>query len=51
MGKSWRRDAKNDRWRKAKQQKHSKKFRPLNTEEKEKEDVTVDNCDRTDVLQ
>ena len=25
MGKSWRRDAKNDRWRKAKQQKSTKK--------------------------
>jgi hypothetical protein len=25
MGKSWRRDAKNDRWRKAKQQKSGKK--------------------------
>jgi len=28
MGKSYRRDAKNDRWRKAKQQKSQKKFRP-----------------------
>jgi hypothetical protein len=28
MGKSWRRDAKNDRWRKAKQQKSGKKINP-----------------------
>jgi hypothetical protein len=51
MGKSWRRDAKNDRWRKAKQQKLPKKFRPFNTEEKEKDEPIVDNCDRVDFLQ
>ena len=28
MSKSWRRDSKNDHWRKAKQQKSQKKFKP-----------------------